>query len=84
MATVMVEVTLPGAVEPARSEDVPAAVLALVRTMPGVKSHGYSRRGGAPWRAQYLVRGPDCVETAKSLERQLRAQGFEADASFWP
>lgn len=83
MATVLLEVTLPAAVDPARSEDVPAAVLALIRAAPGVKSHGYSKRGSDPWRAQFLVRGPDCIETARSLERKLREHGYEADASFW-
>ena len=83
MATVLVELTLPGDVDPARSEDVPAEVLALVQAAPGVKSHGYSKRGSDPWRARFLVRGPDCVETARSLERDLRDRGYDADASFW-
>ena len=80
MARVVVSVTLPGA-DAERSDDVPADVLALVAASQQVQPHGWSKRGSSPWRAQFLVRGPDCIATAKSLEQSLRNLGYEADAA---
>lgn len=82
MATVLVEVTLPYGED--RTNDLPADVLALVAAASPVQEHGWSKRGSQPWRARFLVRGPDCIATARSLERRLRDLGYEADASFWP
>jgi hypothetical protein len=83
MATVLVEVTLPGDVGLDGSREVPTEVLALAAAATQVQRHGWSKRGDHPWRARFLVRGPDCIETATALERDLRALGYEADASFW-
>lgn len=74
-------VTLPGA-DAERSDDVPADVLALVAAAPQVQRHGWSKRGSSAWRVQFLVRGPDCIATAQSLEEGLRNLGYEADATF--
>ena len=82
MATVLIEVTLPYVED--RTNDLPADVLALVAAATQVQEHGWSKRGGQPWRAQFLVRGTDCIATARSLEGRLRDLGYEADASFWP
>jgi hypothetical protein len=81
MARVVVSVTLPGA-DAEHSDDVPGDVLALVAATPQVQRHGWSKRGSSPWRAQFLVRGPDCIATAQSLEQGLRDLGYEADATF--
>jgi hypothetical protein len=83
MATVLVEVTLAVDADVDRPTDVPAEVLALVGARSDVQPHGWSKHGDRPWRARFLVRGADCVTTARSLERELRDLGYEADASFW-
>lgn len=81
MARVVVSITLPGA-DAERSDDVPADVLALIASSQQVQRHGWAKRGSGPWRAQFLVRGPDCITTAKSLEQGLRDLGYEAEATF--
>jgi hypothetical protein len=83
MATVLVEVTLPNG-DPQRSDQVPDDVLELAAAVPQVQGHGWAKRGASPWRMRLLVRGPDCIATAHSLERALRNLGYEADATFLP
>lgn len=82
VATVLVEVTLPHVED--RSNPLPGDILAVVQDLPHVQENGWSRRGSSPWRARFLVRGADCIATARSLERRLRDLGYDADASFWP
>lgn len=81
MATVMVEVTLPHIEN--RMNSLPVDVQGVVGALPEVQEHGWSKHGDDPWRARFLVRGPDCIATARALEQRLRDLGYDADASFW-
>lgn len=82
MSMVQVRVTLPHVEN--RLNTLPDEVLAVVRALPQVQEHGWSRCGDGPWRAQLLVRGPDCIATARTLEAGLRELGYDADTSFGP
>jgi hypothetical protein len=82
MTTVFIEVTLVDEFDADRTADIPAGVSTLMAAAPGVQRAGFVKHGSRPWRARFLVRGPDCVATARTLEQMLSDIGYEAEAVF--